>query len=88
MSSNSSEKADPIEVPFSNLSSQALDGIIQSFIQREGTDYGAHEASYETKSKQILNQIKSGEIKIIFEPDSESINLVTKKEWLQYLSKM
>ena len=36
---------DPVPIPFQDLSADALRGVIESFVLREGTDYGAHEYS-------------------------------------------
>ena len=54
---------------------------IENYLQREGTDYGAVEISAETKSRQLVNQIRSGHTKIIFDPNSETVTLVTKEFW-------
>lgn len=64
------------EIPFEKLTSEALEGVIDDFILREGTDYGNHEASLEKKREDILRQLKSGRAKIVFEPETESITLV------------
>jgi uncharacterized protein len=74
----------PIEVPPGSLSEEALHGVIDNFIQREGTDYGAAEASYNTKIEQIRKQIEKGDVKIVFDPATESVTLLTKREWAKY----
>ena len=73
----------PVDVPASALSEAALAGIIEQFVLREGTDYGAHEADYSTKLKQVRRQIETGEVKIVFDPNTESVTLLTRKEWAQ-----
>jgi len=40
-------------IPSDKLSTEALKGVIDEFISRDGTDYGAMEASPETKFKQV-----------------------------------
>ncbi|WP_415062495.1 YheU family protein [Bdellovibrio sp.] len=74
----------PIEVPMDALSPEALRGVIDAFIQREGTDYGVIEAAYETKVEQILRQLKKGDIKIAFDPNTETVGLVTLTEWKRF----
>lgn len=76
----------PVEVPFAALSEDALRGVIDSFIQREGTDYGSAEVSYEAKVKQVTAQILGGAVRIIFDPNFESITLMTTLEWKKYSS--
>lgn len=72
---------EPVEIPVEALSSEALEGIIDSFILREGTDYGAQEASYMTRLDQVRRQIDKGEVKIVFDPNEESVTLMTRAQW-------
>jgi uncharacterized protein YheU (UPF0270 family) len=74
----------PIEVPLDALSSEALTGVIDNFIQREGTDYGAHEVEYSVKVQQVMRQLHKGDIKIAFDPESESVSLVTLAQWKRF----
>jgi uncharacterized protein len=50
--------------------------VVESFVLREGTDYGAHETSLDTKVAQVLLQLRRGEAQITFDPATESINVV------------
>ncbi|MGZ3743024.1 MAG: YheU family protein [Pseudobdellovibrionaceae bacterium] len=74
-------QAPPVEIPPAALSTEALRGIIESFILREGTDYGREEVSLEKKVEQIERQIAKGDVKIVFDPHSESVGILTLKEW-------
>ena len=65
-----------LEIPFQQLSIDAITGVIDDFILREGTDYGNLEASLEKKREDVLRQLKNGRAKIVFEPETESITLV------------
>lgn len=71
----------PLEIPASALSEDALLGVIDSFIQREGTDYGVAEVSYATKVKQVRSQIDKGSVKIVFDPNLQSVSLMTDVDW-------
>ena len=71
----------PLEIPMESLSPDALSGIIESFILREGTDYGAVEASMEAKQASLLRQLSAGEIKIVFDAELESLTLMTLQQW-------
>jgi uncharacterized protein len=73
----------PVLISPADLSQDALCGIIESFILREGTDYGLHEAEHEKKFSQILNKINKNEFLITFDPETESINLFTRHQWDQ-----
>ncbi|MBK7845334.1 MAG: YheU family protein [Bdellovibrionales bacterium] len=66
-----------MEIQLEQLSDEAIAGIIENFILREGTDYGSVEVS-ERKSEQIRQQIDCGDMKIVFVQDSETINSTDK----------
>ena len=68
-----------IEVPHEQLSPEALHGVIESFVLREGTEYGERDVSLDTKIAQVLRQIERGEAQILFDPNSETIDVMVKK---------
>lgn len=72
------QPADPVIIPHTELSSDALQAVIESFVLREGTDYGTHDVSLQQKVAQVMRQLERKEIQIIFDPDSESIDIVVK----------
>ena len=67
-------------IDYSQLSQDALDGVIEAFINREGTDYGQQEYSFEQKSQQVMAQIKSGRAVIVFDHDSQSVSILHKDQ--------
>lgn len=69
------EGAEPIVVPYTELSAQALRGVLESFVLREGTEYGAREFSLEEKVAHVLGQLRRGEARIVFDPESETIDI-------------
>jgi len=75
------EKPDLIEVPFADLDPTTLLGVIEAFILREGTNYGANEVSLDTQVKQIQGQLRNRSIKLVFDPVSESCTLLTEKQY-------
>ena len=70
------EEIAPIRVPPDDLEPDTLRAVIESFVLREGTDYGLHEASLEAKVAQVLMQLRRGEAHITFDPASNSISVV------------
>jgi uncharacterized protein len=68
----------PIIVPHTELSPDALMGVIQSFVLREGTDYGAQEVDFETKVEQVRRQLERREAEIVFDQNTESIDIVVR----------
>lgn len=72
--------ARPIEVPPASLSAAALDGIIEAFVLREGTDYGEVEASFADKVRAVRRQLERGEAVIVYAPRSRSVDIVPARE--------
>ena len=63
----------PIVVPFTELSPDALAGVIESYVLREGTDYGERDVSLETKVMQVRRQLERHRLPLqgkIVEPDT------------------
>lgn len=68
-------------IPWQDLSKPALDGIIEEFIMREGTDYGLEEVSHERKKQDLLNQLKSGQVVIVYSELHETVNMMLAEEF-------
>ena len=63
-------------IPHDQLTPQALQGVIEEFVTRDGTYYGEREVSLETKTAQVLAQLKSGKAVIVFDNDTESCTIL------------
>jgi uncharacterized protein len=63
-------------VPYTELSEEALRGVLESFVLREGTEYGERDFSLEQKVAHVIKQLRRGEAQIVFDPDSETIDIV------------
>jgi uncharacterized protein YheU (UPF0270 family) len=70
------EEIASIRVAPDDLEPHTLRAVIESFVLREGTDYGEHETSLETKVAQVLTQLRRGEAHITFDPTTQSVNVV------------
>jgi hypothetical protein len=75
----SEETPEPVEVPYGDLPKDLLHAVIESFVLREGTDYGEREFSLEDKVARVVSQLKKGEAKIMFDPESESVTIAVKQ---------
>ena len=68
-----------MKIPISSLSQDALRSIIESFVLREGTDYGdeqqAGEHDLDAKCAAVLRQLEAGEAEINFDPETETIDI-------------
>jgi len=69
----------PIEVPFGELSADALRGVAEAFVLREGTDYGTVAYTLEQKVAHVLGQLERGEAAILFDPGSGSVEIMLKQ---------
>ena len=76
MKVDDSDETAPIQVPPDALEPDTLRAVIESFVLREGTDYGEHEASLDDKVAQVLAQLRRGQAHITFDPATESVNVV------------
>lgn len=70
------ERRDPVVVPHTELSEDSLRRVVESFVLREGTDYGEKEFSLEQKVARVIGQLERGEAQIFFEPESETVDIV------------
>ncbi|HKS55062.1 MAG TPA: YheU family protein [Steroidobacteraceae bacterium] len=73
------ERPDPIVIPYRDLSDTALRGVLESFVLREGTDYGEREVSLDQKVAHVLRQLERGEAQIVFDAVLESVDIVVAK---------
>ena len=71
------ESQDPVVVPHVELSAEVLRGVVESFVLREGTEYGEREFSLEQKVAQVIRQLAVGEAQIVFDPTSNTVDVIT-----------
>ena len=69
-----------VPIPVEALSGQALDGLLEEFVTRDGTDYGAEERTLADKKSAVRRQLDRGEIMIVFDPDTQTSNIILKDE--------
>jgi uncharacterized protein len=62
-------------IPVNKLSSEALQGVIEEFVSRDGTDYGEKEASSETKFMQVKSKLEKGLAVLVFDDITETTNI-------------
>jgi len=69
-------KVKAVKIPYDQLSPEALQGVIEGFVTRDGTDYGEVEIPLETKIAQVMAQIRSGKAVIVFDQETESCTVL------------
>jgi uncharacterized protein YheU (UPF0270 family) len=69
------EPVEPVVVPHTELAADLLRAVIESFVLREGTDYGEKEFSLDQKVARVIRQLERGEAQIVFDSDTESVDI-------------
>lgn len=75
-----------IEIPYTRLNADTLSAVVEEFILREGTDYGAKEVSLNAKKAQVRKQLEKGEVLITFDPRTENCTLLTRQQFKSNIS--
>jgi uncharacterized protein YheU (UPF0270 family) len=70
------ELPQPVVVPYTELEADLLHAVVESYVLREGTDYGEKEFLLEDKVSHVISQLKRGEVRIVFDPESETVSIV------------
>lgn len=65
-----------MEIPHRELSEMALRGVVESFVLREGTEYGQRDYSLEEKIAAVIRQLDRGEAVIVFDADTDTVSIV------------
>ena len=72
--------AGPLIIPSDRLSSEALEGLVEEFVSREGTDYGETIHTLEEKCAHVFSEIEKGEVVIVYEPEGQSCDLRLRRD--------
>ena len=67
---------DVIEVPYTALHPDTLRAVVEEFITRAGTDYGARERTLEEKVADVMRQLQRAEARVVFDPRTNAVNIV------------
>ena len=71
----SEQPPEPIVVPSTALAADTLRAVVESYVLREGTEYGERDYSLADKVAHVMRALERGEARIIFEPISQSIDI-------------
>ncbi|MFT5576242.1 MAG: hypothetical protein ACI89D_001763 [Bermanella sp.] len=70
------DTADMLEIPWQKLSTEALDGLLEEMVTRDGTDYGEVELSMEDKAASLRLALVEKRAAIAFAPDTETWSII------------
>lgn len=67
-------------IDYKQLSKEALQGLMDAFILREGTDYGLEEISHADKVNNLYKQIVAKKVVITFDEETQQTNMLTQQQ--------
>lgn len=63
-------------IPWQEVAPETLDSLIESFVLREGTDYGEQERTLTQKVADVKQQLHSGEAILVWSELHETVNIM------------
>ena len=66
-------------IPWQEIERETLNNLIEHFVLREGTDYGAEEVSLRDKVAAVHRQLQRGEAVIVFSELHETVNIMPRE---------
>ncbi|MCX8958894.1 YheU family protein [Erwinia psidii] len=70
-------------IPWQDLETETLNNLIESFVLREGTDYGEHERSLAQKVNDVHLQLRNGEAVLVWSELHETVNIMRRGQLSQ-----
>jgi uncharacterized protein YheU (UPF0270 family) len=67
-------------IPIADLTEETLFNIIEGFVLREGTEYGAADISLAEKVQQVLTQLTLGDVLLVYSELHETVNIIPKQQ--------
>jgi uncharacterized protein YheU (UPF0270 family) len=68
-------------IPISEVSADTLEAIAESYVLREGTEYGVEDYSLEHKVEQVVQQLKAGDALLMYSELHESVDIITQQQY-------
>ncbi|MDR3432953.1 MAG: YheU family protein [Rouxiella aceris] len=68
-------------IPWQELDTETLNGVIEAFVLREGTDYGEQERTLSQKVDDVRRQLKSGDVVLVWSELHETLNMMPRGQF-------
>lgn len=68
-------------IPWEQIDPETLHNLIESFVLREGTDYGERETSLAQKVDDVKRQLTCGEAVVVWSELHETINIMPRGQF-------
>ena len=72
--------AEFVMVPQERLQQDVLNALLEEYVSRDGTDYGERESTLASKVGQLRQQLRSGDLQLLYDADSEQWDLVPRAQ--------
>lgn len=72
----SDQQEEGLEIPYTLINPDTLQRMIQEFVSRDGSDWAEIGCTLEDKVEQVLAQLRSKKIKVVFDLRSQTANFV------------
>ncbi len=70
------DRQPPVLVPHREIAPDALQGLVEAFVLREGTEYGERDYTLEQKVAHVMRQLERGEAFVVWDPNTESVDIL------------
>jgi hypothetical protein len=70
------QQEEGLNIPYQQINPDTLRKMIQEFVTRDGADWDEVGCTLEDKVEQVLRQLRSAKVKIVFDLASQSANFV------------
>lgn len=67
-------------VPYRKLSPEALQGLIEEFVTRDGTDSGYVRKSLEANVRRVKGQLQQGLAVIVYDEKLQTCNIISRRD--------
>lgn len=74
------EKEKGVIIPHRELSAEALQGVLEEFVSRDGTDSGYTKLSLQQRVDQVRRQLDRDEAVMVYNPATQSVNIIPRRD--------
>ena len=68
-----------IEIPFARIDPETLQRMIEEFVSRDGADWAESGCALEDKVRQVLRQLRDGQVRVVYDQKTQTANLVPRR---------
>lgn len=77
----STPKDKGVIVPHHELSAESLQGLLEEFVSRDGTDSGYTKLTLQQRVDQVRRQLDRGEAVVVFNPATQTANIIPRRNF-------